>query len=50
MYSDPDECTEISFSRQEKRDFIRMLFEYYQFHIDGFRYPQTLQVFAEVFG
>lgn len=56
MYADlselpnPYSCQQITFDQQEKRELIRTLFTYYQQHITGFRYPQTMRVFAEVFG
>lgn len=43
-------CQNIRLDSDQKRQFIRMMFEYYQMHITGFRYPQTMKVFAEVFG
>ena len=49
-YSDLNSCGEITFDNDQKRNLIKTLFSYYQEHIDGFRYPQTLKVFAEVFG
>ena len=49
-YSDLHTCGDITFDNDEKRNLIKTLFSYYQEHIDGFRYPQTLKVFAEVFG
>lgn len=47
----PDETSaqQILFNSEEKRELIRELFVYYQWHIDGFQYPQTMKVFAEVF-
>ncbi len=44
------DCQEITFDSREKKFLIKTLFEYYEHHIDGFRYPQTLRVFSEVFG
>ena len=48
----PDEksCQQITFDQTSKRFLIKTLFDYYKFHIDGFKYPQTMKVFAEVFG
>ena len=43
-------CQQIIFGQNSKKFLIKTLFEYYQFHIEGFRYPQTMKVFAEVFG
>lgn len=56
MYSEllplpePYSCQQITFDSQQKRELIRLLFAYYGEHIHGFRYPQTMKVFAEVFG
>lgn len=48
----PDErsCQAIIFSNEEKRKLIQTIFAYYEQHIEGFTYPQTMKVFAEVFG
>ena len=43
-------CQQIIFDSTSKRHLIKLLFDYYQVHIPGFRYPQTMKVFAEVFG
>jgi len=45
-----EECQDITFSTVEKRHLIRTLFSYYEAHVEGFKYPQTLRVFSEVFG
>ncbi|MEZ4828212.1 MAG: DNA repair protein RecO [Bacteroidia bacterium] len=45
-----DSCQQITFSPAIKKNLIRTLFEYYHLHIEGFRYPQTMKVFAELFG
>ena len=50
LYSDIDHCKEISFDQEQKRHLLGTLFGYYQQHIDGFNYPQSLKVFGEVFG
>lgn len=56
MYADlselpaPYSCQQITFDRDQKRRLIRLIFDYYRTHITGFRYPQTMRVFAEVFG
>ncbi|MEO1450385.1 MAG: DNA repair protein RecO [Bacteroidota bacterium] len=47
---DPNSCQQLTFTQGEKRALIHMLFRYYQLHIEGFKYPQTMKVFAEVFG
>lgn len=43
-------CQQIRVINEDKRDMIRLLFDYYRMHVTGFRYPQTMRVFAEVFG
>lgn len=50
LHADREAAREITFDRNEKRHLIKVLFDFYQLHIDGFRYPQTLKVFSEVFG
>ncbi|MFK7926452.1 MAG: DNA repair protein RecO, partial [Bacteroidia bacterium] len=45
-----EDCQDITFSTLEKRHLIRTLFSYYEAHVEGFKYPQTLRVFSEVFG
>lgn len=50
LYADFDSCTEIHFDQEQKRNLLTTLFGYYQSHIDGFNYPQTIRVFGEVFG
>lgn len=47
----PNEASaqQIRFNSAEKRELIKELFIYYQWHIDGFQYPQTMKVFAEIF-
>lgn len=50
LLPEEDSVQQIRFSSEEKRDLIKLLFVYYQWHIDGFQYPQTMKVFAEVFG
>ena len=50
LYSNLDNCQDITFNSAEKKALIYTLFEYYRIHIDGFRYPNSLQVYAEVFG
>lgn len=50
LLPDPDSCQQLIFDSVTKRHLIKMLFDYYQTHIPGFKYPQTMKVFAEVFG
>lgn len=45
-----ESCQQITFSSQTKKNIIKTLFEYYHLHIEGFKYPQTMKVFAELFG
>lgn len=50
LLPDPASCQQITFDNVTKRHLIRTLFLYYQEHIQGFRYPQSMRIFAEVFG
>ncbi len=50
LHSDVESCRTIFFTQAEKRAYITTLFQYYYYHIQGFKYPKTLQVFAEIFG
>lgn len=49
MDCDRSTCQDIFIEKGVKKNFITELFKYYKLHIDGFKYPQTLKVFAEVF-
>jgi len=49
-YTEMQSCRDITFDGGEKRNLIITPLSYYLEHIEGFRYPQTLKVFAEVFG
>lgn len=44
-----EDCQQITFDGDQKRLLLQTLFEYYRRHIGGYRPPQTIQVFAEVF-
>lgn len=50
LYADGENFKEIHFTNDEKRLFIQSMFQYYHYHIAGFKAPKTLQVFAELFG
>lgn len=50
MYVKMENCREITFSQQDKKEFLANIFAYYYEHIHGFKYPKTLQVFAEILG
>ena len=45
-----DNCQEITFDSAHKRHLLKLIFDYYTRHIEGFKYPQSLKVFSEVFG
>lgn len=47
--ADAANCTEIRFSNAEKRELLGTLLRYYRFHLEGFREPESLRVFGEVF-
>lgn len=50
LHSDWDRCTGISFSNDDKKEIIARLMQYYRIHVEGFREPESLKVFEEVFG
>ncbi|MEO0896184.1 MAG: DNA repair protein RecO [Bacteroidota bacterium] len=50
LLPDAQSAQQILFSSEEKRELIKTMFTYYQYHIHGFQYPQTMKVFAEIFG
>jgi len=50
LLPDPESCQQITFDNHTKKFIIKTLFDYYKRHIEGFKYPQTMKVFAEVFG
>ncbi|MFK7969172.1 MAG: DNA repair protein RecO [Bacteroidia bacterium] len=50
LYADYESCKSIYFDQDQKRHLLTTLFGYYQQHIDGFNYPQTIRVFGEIFG
>lgn len=50
LLPDPQSCQQITFDSNTKKFIIKTLFDYYKRHIEGFKYPQTMKVFAEVFG
>jgi DNA repair protein RecO (recombination protein O) len=43
-------CFEIEVSRHGKNDLIATMMEYYRIHVEGFRIPDSLAVFQEIFG
>lgn len=49
LHSSLHTCQQISFDARSKRQLLRLLFSYYQHYVPGFKYPQTLRVFAEIF-
>jgi DNA repair protein RecO (recombination protein O) len=49
LYAQIVDCQQIVFDADQKRLLLQTLFEYYRRHIGGYRPPQTIQVFAEVF-
>jgi DNA repair protein RecO (recombination protein O) len=49
MYTEIGTCHEIRFGQDTKRVLIRRLLEYYQHHSEGFRWPQSIGVFEELF-
>lgn len=49
LNTDLANCQQIPFSQEEKKIFISAMFQYYHYHIEGFKQPRTIQVFSEVF-
>lgn len=50
LHSTLESCTELVFSNDEKREMIASLFHFYRLHVEGFREPESIRVFNEVFG
>jgi DNA repair protein RecO (recombination protein O) len=44
-----ENCTQLRFSNQEKKEMINTLLQYYILHVEGFRSPESLKVLEEVF-
>lgn len=44
-----ENCQEIHIDPTAKRQLLKIMFSYYQHYVQGFKYPQTLRVFAEIF-
>lgn len=49
MHSTLDSCSELRFTNEDKREMINTLLDYYRYHVEGFRNPGSLEVFAEIF-
>lgn len=45
-----EDCHTIPVSQADKNDLIAAMMEYYQIHVEGFRIPESLAVFQEIFG
>lgn len=43
-------CHEIPLSNSDKTEVIAAMMEYYRIHVEGFRIPESLSVFQEIFG
>ena len=39
----------VKLSGEQRADFLRMLLQYYELHIEGFRKPKSLTVLNEIF-
>ncbi len=44
-----ENCHLIKFGNHEKSELINSLLQYYQLHVEGFKYPESMKVLAEVF-
>lgn len=49
LHAESATCQSISFSNDEKKLILQNIFDYYRTHITGYKNPQTIQVFAEIF-
>lgn len=49
LKSTTDNCRDLEFTNEQKREVISLMFEYYKMHVEGFREPESLEVFGEVF-
>jgi DNA repair protein RecO (recombination protein O) len=47
---DLSNCHQIPVTQADKNDLISAMMEYYQIHVEGFRIPESLAVFQEIFG
>lgn len=41
--------TQLAFSASERQILLKILIDYYSFHLDGFRKPKSLEVLKEIF-
>ena len=44
-----DNCFLLKVSQVKKHEIIKILLEYIEYHIDGFRKPKSLHILHEVF-
>lgn len=49
VYANETTCRDLQFSNDQKRDLIRSMLQYFQVHLEGFREPESIKVFEEVF-
>ena len=50
MGAELDNCQELTFDNLEKREIIDLMLRYFQTHVPGFKFPESLHVFGEMFG
>ena len=48
--TDFDDLQQIKLNKTSRNEFLKMLFLYYELHIEGFRKPKSLSVLNEIFG
>lgn len=48
--SEIENCHEIHVSQAAKNELIAAMMEYYRIHVEGFKIPESLAVFQEIFG
>lgn len=49
IHADPEHLPRFALTRDQKNELMDTLFQYYKFHVEGFREPASLAVFREVF-
>ncbi len=49
LYVSQEGSLDLVFSNEVKREIIRRMLEYYRRHVEGFRYPNAMGVFGELY-
>jgi len=45
-----DTVEQLSFSKEDRQQILKVLIDYFEIHLDGFKYPKSLNVLETVFG